>query len=92
MPHLPLNPHDALSDPPYCLEDPTGLSEAELELLDAESDELQAGKRPKPSPLPEQSPELKRLLQEGTLQPEPAPKLALCRVYLQQDHQSGEYR
>ena len=76
MPHLPLNPHDALSDPPYCLEDPTGLSEAELELLDAESDELQAGKRPKPSPLPEQSPELKRLLQEGTLQPEPAPKLA----------------
>lgn len=77
MPRLPLNPHDALSDPPYCLEDPTGLSEAELELLDAESDELLAGKRPQPSPLPEQSPELKRLLQGDTLQqaPEPAQEL-----------------
>lgn len=68
MPRIPLNPRDALSDPPYCLEDPNSLSEAELELLDAESDELQQGISPKPAQAPEPSPELKRLLQGDTPQ------------------------
>ena len=69
MPRIPLNQRDALSDPPYCLEEPESLAQTELELLDAESDELQHGTRAQVDPAPAPSPELKRLLQELPAEP-----------------------